>query len=235
MNIILSILKRFWRESLIIILFLIVLGSVRKCSENKSDVDLLTLKADSITYYQNKQKEWVGQAVTYEGTIDQLKKFGDQLGFDNKDLKKQVGNLNRLVSHSRVSASTGGTADQVILRDTIIVSGDPEDKDTVNVKAFEWHNPYMSIDGVISLDSNQLSLRYQYDIDFEITAYHKPMGLFKKSQLVTDIKFNDPSMRIQEFKGYVVTPPKKRFYQTGLFKFSLGVGAGAGLAYMILK
>src|SRR5688572_21916697 len=124
MTIALNILKRFWREALIVILVLVVVGSVRKCSENKSDAELLSHVGDSAfsvaNYYQNKNGDLIGQVKTHEGTIDQLKKYGDQLGFDNGKLKKQVGKLSRLVSHLQGQAGMSGEIDHIDLIDSTI-------------------------------------------------------------------------------------------------------------------
>lgn len=238
-----NIVKSFWREITIIVLALLFFGSVRQCSVNNSDKDVLLHVNDSAFtvahYYLNKNNELVGQIKTHELTIEQWKKYGNQLGFDNKDLKKQVGNSNRLVAHWRGKAEANGVI-HIALRDTTINTMDESmdfdsETPTVNTKAFEWSNKYLSFNGIINPDSNQLSIKYQYATDFSLTAYHKSQGLFKKPQLVADIWFEDPNMKVQEFKGFVITPPKKRFFQTGVFKISIGLAAGYGISQLISK
>lgn len=238
-----NILKSFWKEILIVILFLVCFSSVRQCSVNKSDGELLVNARDSAFnvahYYKNKNGELVGQVKTQELTISQYKKYAAQLGFDNKELKKQVGKESRLVAHWKGKAEAKGVI-LIGLNDTTINTLDPTmdlSGESINIesaKTFEWSNKYLDLRGIISIDSNQLALKYQYDTDFSITAYYKPQGLFKQPQLVTDIWFEDPNMKVREFKGFVIKEPKKRFIQTGLFKVSVGIGIGlvaASLAY----
>jgi len=234
-----SILKLFWREVLIAVLLLVCFSSVRQCSVNKSDNEVLLNVNDSAFnvahYYKNKAGELVGQVKTQELTITQYKKFADQLGFDNKELKKQVGKESRLVAHWKGRAEAKGVI-LIGLKDTTINTMDPTmdlSGESINIesaKTFEWSNKYLDLRGIIDIDSNQLALKYQYDTDFSITAYYKPQGLFKQPQLVTDIWFEDPNMKVQEFKGFVIKEPKKRFVQTGLLKVSVGIVIGLAAA-----
>lgn len=235
-----SIIKKFFREILIVILAIIVFGSVRQCSVNKSDNTVLLHENDSAfsvaKYYMNKHGQAVGQVKTYELTLEQYKKFGEQLGFENGDLKKQVGKEKRLVAHWKGQAEMKGTA-VISLRDTTIDNTMDASMDlsggSINIekaKVFEYSNKYLTLNGIIHIDSNQLAIRYQYSSDFSLTAYRKPQGLFKSPQLVADIWFEDPNMKVREFKGFVIQQPKKRFIETGLFKVSVGIGIGYVLA-----
>lgn len=237
-----AILLKFWREILIVILVLILMGSVRQCSVKSDDNRLLQNAFDSTfnvaKYYKKKNGELVGQVKTHELTIDQYRKFSAKLGFDNKELKKQVGKESRLVSHWKGKAEASGVM-VISLKDSAINTLDPTmdlSSEPINIetaKVFKWSNKYLDLDGIISLDSNQLALRYKYQTDFSITAYYKPQGLFKSKQLVTDIWFEDPNMKVREFKGFVIQQPKKRFIETGLFKVSLGIGIGYGLSKLL--
>jgi hypothetical protein len=238
-----NILLKFWREILILILVLVCAFSFRQCSVKNDDNRLLLNSVDSAFsvahYYKNKNGELVGQVKTQELTIGQYKKYAAQLGFDNKELKKQVGKESRLVAHWRGKAESEGTI-LIGLNDTTINTLDPTmdlSGESINIelpgleaKTFQWGNKYLTLDGIISLDSNQMAIKYQYDTDFSITAYYKPQGLFKRSQLVTDIWFEDPNMKVQEFKGFVIKEPRKKFFQTGLFKVTVGIGIGYGLS-----
>jgi len=236
---IVKILLKFWRELTILILVLVCLFSFRQCSVKNYDNQVLMNANDSLFnvahYYKNKNGELVGQVKTHELTIGQYKKFAAQLGFDNKELKKQVGKESRLVAHWKGKAEANGVI-LIGLKDTTINTMDPTMdlfSDPINIesaKTFEWSNKYLDLKGIISIDSNQLALTYKYDTDFSITAYYKPQGLFKPKQLVSDIWFEDPNMKVREFKGFVIKEPKKRFTQTGLFKVSLGIGIGYGLS-----
>lgn len=234
MNIVLTIAKKFWREILIVILVIICSASFRQCSVNKDSARLGWNATDSAFnvahYYNNKLGQVVGQVKTHELTIKELQKYGKKMGFENEKLKKQVGNSNRLIAHWKGKAESRGSS-IVALTDTTVNTLDGtmdlnEGFDTVEAKAFNWSNKYLTLDGIIHLDSNKLALSYIYRVDFELTAYYKRQGLFKKPQLVSDIYFSDPNMRVQEFKGFVVKEPRKKLYQTGLFKVSIAIGSG---------
>lgn len=229
------ILLKFWREILIVVLILLFASSVRQCSVNGDDARLMSHIADSsfsvANYYKTKNGELVGQVKTHQITIGQLKKYGEDIGFQINDLTKQVGNANRLVAHWRGKAHMSGSA-TVALKDSIVKSSDLMDlttdgTETVTIgKYFAWSNNHLELDGFISVDSNQISINYKYSTDFTLTAYRKPQGLFKPRQLVADIWFDDPNMKVREFKGFVIQEPRRRFYQTSLFQVSIAVGAG---------
>lgn len=234
------VLKRFWRELLIVALGSAFALSVTKCSRVSSDNKLLLTANDSLytvaQYHYNKNGDLVGRIRTYEGTITQFKAYVEQLGFDRQRLEKQVDNLNRLVSHWRGEVSA---KDNIIiaLRDTILHST----KDTINSnsvvvdtstgKVFNWSNTFLELDGTIDPHSNQLSLQYKYNSEFSLTAYHKPQGLFKPKVIVTDIWFEDPNMKVREFKGFVVTQEKKPgFFRTPIGHMTIGFIGGVALS-----
>lgn len=180
------------------------------------------------------------QVEAKEVTIKELKKFGGQLGFDKKQLEQQVGRLSNLVAHWKGKVRTSGEVAVIPLKDTLLVetmdeSLDLSSAEIITVKTFEWSNKYLSLEGIIELDSNQLALKYQYTTDFTLTAYHKRQGLFKQPKLMADISFADPNIRTTEFKGLVVTPPKKTFWQSGVGKMVIGFGVGVITYSMISK
>lgn len=225
----LIILKKYWREALIALL-LIVMGFISKsCSEEQANNDLLKNSLDSAynvaKAYTTKNGELAYQVKTHEITIDQLKDNNEVLGIDNKKLKKQIGSLNNLVGYWKGKASVKDTF-TVNNVDTVFIKDGKE----VKGKWFKWNNKYMSVDG-ITTDLNT-SLTYEYKIEFELTAYRKYPNFLRigKSELLTDITFKDPSIKVGEFKGIVIKEPKKQFWETGAFKFAIGLGAGYLLA-----
>lgn len=217
-------LSVYWKNILIIALVCVCSFSINTCHTNMLHKNILSHKYDSTylvaTYYKNKHGEAIGQVNNHELTIRQLRKFGDQLGFDNKQLREQVGNLNRLVGYWRGQASMRDSV-FITLRDTIVVDG-------INAftKQFSWNNNYLFLDGLLDLQNNQLSLQYQYDVKFELASYRKGKTFFKPGTLVSDIKFSDPNMRVRQFSGFVIVEPKKKWYETKIAAFGVGVLAG---------
>lgn len=220
---------KYWREIFIIILLVVVGLSFKTCNKRGGDIDVLQNANSKLfneaTYYKKKNGELVGQVYTQEVTINQLKKYGETLGFDVKELKKQTGNLNRLVSHWKGKA---GIRDTVFIqvKDTIIMNN-------VEAKNFTYSNTFLNLTGTLNLENNGLALDYTYQSEFEITAYYKKRGLFKSPQLVTDIYFADPNMQVREFKGFVVQEKPRGFFKTPAGQLVIGFGAGLATAAII--
>lgn len=224
-----KVIIKIWREVLIVALAVVLFSSIRTCQQNKDAVAILSHKADSsyleATYYRGKNGELIGQVNTHELTIKELKDLGSQLGFENKSLKDQVGRLNRLVAHWEGKASMRDTI-RTVLRDTVYLgdNGVP-----VYGRTFDWDNKWMAIDGFI--DNTHITIGYLYNVEFSLTAYRKPQRGFWKppGQLVADIKFSDPSFRVSEFKGFVITEPRKKWYETR----GAAMGFGAILGFYL--
>lgn len=230
-NVILKKILQQWQLILIVILLIVCFTSIRSCKINSDRADIEIHKNDSsfkiAKYYRDKNGQLIGQVNTHELTVKNLKEYGDQLGFENKSLKKQVGNLNNLVAHWQGKAGVADTI-RTVVHDTTYVDRDGE---TVTAQTFKWKNKFMDLEGIIVTDS--LTLRYLYNVDFALTAYRKPQGGFWKppGQLVADVKFNDPSFKVTEFKGFVITEPRKKWYETKGF----AIGAGFLLGYAATK
>jgi len=224
-----KVIKKYWREALIVGLLVACAISVRTCQQNNDTIGILSAKADSsyleATYYRGKNGELIGQVNTHELTIKDLKDLGDQLGFENKSLKDQVGRLNRLVAHWQGKAGMTDTV-YATLYDTVYVDSAGNE---VAGRSFKWNNDYLFINGLVMTDNVQLN--YLYQVDFSLTAYRKPQRGFWKppGQLVADIKFSDPKFRVTEFKGFVITEPRKKWYETK----GAAIGFGALLGFYL--
>lgn len=215
-------LIKYWREILLLISVAIILSSVTQCNRNASDKRLAFNSLDSAfnvaKYYQSKNGDLTGQIKTHEGTIEQLRNYGEQMGFEVERLQKQVRNLNRLVGHWQGMAQLKDTF-RITLHDTVYLRANTQ----IFGKKLDWSNEYMTMRGI--LEGNQFDMNYEYNVDFKITAYYKPTGFLKPKQLVTDIYFSDPNMSVQEFRGFVVEQPKIGFFQTKFGVITVGVGA----------
>jgi len=218
-------LKKFWREILIVILVIVVSIVSKSCQSKMQDIAVLKERNDS-TYtvaktYIDKSGKLVAQVKTHEATISELKKGYVDLGITNSELKKQVGSLNNLVGYWRVKA---------IARDTITVTA----HDTVYIDkhglkqiggAFTWQTKFIEVDGIYHVDKT-VSLAYQYNPSFSLTAYRKDKTFFKPGTLVVDVRFDDQNIKTKEITGVVVKEEPKKWYETGVAKFVAGVIAG---------
>jgi len=232
-----SFIVKYYKEALIVILILLLCGFGKKHFELIDLNEQLAHKGDSLytvaRYYKNKEGKLVQQVSVSELTIKDLKKIGNSLGFQNGELKKQVGNLNNLVGYWKGQAGFKGS-DTVKLHDTVRVFNG----ETVTAQSFKWTNKYLSIDGdFLDTGDNTFDLgptlvfNYSYDIGgFELTAYRKKQGLFGRKQLVADIKFGDQNMKVREFTGVVVSEPKKKLIERPLFWGFVGLVGGVFIA-----
>lgn len=219
-----SIIKKYWTYIVIVVL-VAILSIQHSCNVRlRSDNAVLIHKNDSsflvAKQYLDHNNKLVNRVNTHELTIRQLKDYGDQLGFDNKQLRKQVGSLNNLVGYWRGQASTKDSV-LITLTDTIIV-----EQQYTFTKTFNWTNNYLSLDGKLDLDRNKLDLDYKYDVKFELAAYYIGRNVFRDGQLVADIKFADQNMKVREFSGFAITQPKKKWYDRKLIIFGGGLITG---------
>ena len=221
-----------WKNTLLVVLIVVSVLSMRSCSKNSEDYKSLEtaydIANDSTHYYKNKSGDLVAQRTTQNLTIQELKEHGDELGFDNKALKKQVGNMNRLVSNLKGEISI---KDRIISKinksteiDTVIVAGDTTFIEK-EFATFEHKGKYLQYQGKIS--ENEVVIDYVYNVVFEQTSYWKPTGFLKPLQLVTDFKLEDPNARAVNLNSLTVKPPRKKFYQTTGFKVGVGFLGGA--------
>lgn len=221
-----GISRRYWREiAIALLVLLLVVGTgfyIESTTANHNHIAALANGYDSAynvaKYYENKNEELVGQIKTHELTIESLTKYGEKIGFDNKNLKGKVGNLNRLLAHYQGKATAQGTF-TAALKDTLETAldpsfdliGGPTNDDPVAALTFAWSNNYLTESGEI-FDRDSVRVHYQYNVDFSITGYKKPQGLFKPKAIVADIYFSDPAMKVKEFKGFVIKRKEKNFF-----------------------
>jgi hypothetical protein len=230
-----EIAKKYWKIIVALLLLLLILGAswfANWALKLKDQNAILHHKADSsflvAKYFKNKHGELVNEVNTYELTTNDLKKLGSELGFNNKQLKDQVGSLTNLVSYWKGQASTHG-GDTVRTHDTTYLWRGQ----VIAAKHFDWTDKYLTLDGDYFPSTDKFAFKYNYSPGgFELTSYRKKVGLFKPKQLVTDIKFGDPNMKVTNFQGLVIKEPRKKFWETKAFAFGLGVLGGS---YLVLR
>lgn len=207
--------------------------SVKTCKQNVSDKVLLENTLDSTysvaKYYKNKNGDFVGQVKAQAITIGQLEEYGTELGIDNDRLKKQIGSLSNLVTYWKGRVVASETIKTTLI-DTVYL--DAVTGMEVN-KSFKWSNKYLFLDGSMNTLTNDLSIDYKYNMDFEFTSYYKPRTfrekvLFKPKQLVGDLYMSDPNLRVTEFKGIVIQQQKFNYKPSLIFG-----GAGFILGFLV--
>lgn len=235
------VIKRFWREIVIVILVIAVAISVRTCKTHKDNEEAALSINDSIytklKEYKLKNGDLVTQVQTQELTTEQMKQNIGSLGLKNSNLEQQVGNLNRLVGYWQVKAQVKDTF-ITTLTDTLYLDAAGVER---KGKEFEWHNKYMQMTGFIQQDFKLIDIGYIYDVKFDLSAYRKKKPLtdylklnFKPGALVSDVVFDDQNIKTTVFRGLVVKE-KKTWNQTTGFKIGLGVVGGLVARKLIFK
>lgn len=237
-----ALLLKYWQYVLILILAVALVLSVRSCKNQKELVTLEKNSHDSTFHQAEQVKLKTGEQAfriqTLEATVHELQGQDIVSEVDKIRLREQIGNLNHLVAFWKGSVRATDTI-TAILHDTIYIDGRGAKVDS---KYLKWASKYLSIDGLIHGDS--VKIDYSYKVDFSLTAYRKGQNLFNRGQLVTDVVFSDPNMKVNRFEGMVIRePPPKRFSvgpTIGYFPFVPGpqinkIQFGFSVTYGVVK
>lgn len=221
-----TLLLKYWRELLILILAAMFIFSVQTCQRNKQDKEAIQEAHDStfnmLKVYRSKNNELITQVKTHAYTIQQIRDDNGILGIENDKLRKQIGNLNNLVGFWKGKARVVDTF-TVMNHDTVVVENGVKS----SAMYFEYDNHYLKTNGIVT--DKETILSYDYHFDFKLTPYWRSKGFLKKKELVTDVTFSDPNLKVKEFTGVVVRQPKKQVTQTNGF----WAGVGALLAFIL--
>jgi len=151
---------------------------VKLKDEKQSAENLSTALHDSITYYQNKNKEWVAEKLTIQTTIKNLEKSYGQLTDAQRELLiriKEVNKNNDIITAALIDAN--------FKIDSLLINGSEVAVDTTNKK----------------INFNNLALKdtsFIFDIDVNhVLPSHpdvKPSMLFKSIEIPNRqfVKFN---------------------------------------------
>lgn len=187
-------------------------------------------------------KQWKGkdnkqyvQYIVKEVTNSELSKMQSaELASLRAQLKEAKIKEKNLQSAVMFSTTTRDTI-VVPINDTIQTS-----KEFVASKYFNWADSFLSITGavVLSGDSsrvilNKLDIAYQLEERFSVIHAYKRSGLFQPKELTLTIVSDNPKTVVGKVQTYTIKPPKKKFYQTTVFKTLVGVGIGSVVGYKL--
>ena len=208
-----ALLKLYGQYILIVLLVIALILSIRSCRNQRDMVTLERNGKDSAYHYATKVELKGGQDAfrikTLEATVHELRGSDILSELEKIKLKQHVGSLNRVVAYWKGSVRATDTI-TATLRDTVYLD---RAGTKVPSKAFKWQSKYLSLDGLMGLET--VKIDYHYNVDFTLTAYRKSQGLFKRSQLVTDITFSDPAVQVGSFTGVVVKEPRPLRFSIG--------------------
>lgn len=158
----------------------------------QSEVNLNEALNDTITWYQNKHKEWVAEKQTIQTTIERLEELNGKLTDNQKELLARIKEAEK--NYSIIAAALIQTNAKI---DSLL------DKDAGGVVVIDTTNKSLNFNNLASRDS---TFRYDIDVNHVLPAFAdiKPSLLFKSIELPNK-QFIDFYWKNDKKKGYPVT------------------------------
>ena len=218
---VLKFLLKYWKNVLIGILIVVAFLSIKQCSNNSSSYQRIKTAQkvweDSVTYYKDKNGQLVSQKQSAVLTTRELEEVIEDLRIDKGELIDKVGKLNRLNLYYKGQLESSGSG-TITLTDTVIRV------DTVyfDTKSFTWNNNYLKLKGLYYPKGDTIDFDYTYSTELELISYRK-----KKDVYVVDVRIMDDEAIITGQNSIVIDAGEKKWYQTDIFKFGMGILVGA--------
>lgn len=167
---------------------------VKLKDEKQATENLNAALHDSVTYYQNKNKEWVAEKLTIQTTIKNLEKINGQLSNAQRDLLIRIKEVNR-----RNDIITAALIDANFKIDSLLIIVDKDGSeiivDTTNEK-INFNN----------LASNDTSFIFDIDVNHVLPSRFdvKPSMLFKSIE-IPNRQFVEFHWENNKKKGYPIS------------------------------
>jgi hypothetical protein len=171
---------------IILIAIICIQNSRIKKIKNKyqTEINLKNALSDSITTYQNKEKEWVAEKLTIQGSVKDLQKINDQLNFSQKELLARVKEVEK--NNSVITAA--------LIETNVIIDSLKKYKiyiDTTNKN-------------IVFSDSTK-NLKYKINVGYVIPAYKDKMPTLTFQQfLLPNKQFIEFHWKNDKKKGYPI-------------------------------
>ena len=222
------------------------------------EVNIVDVLNDSITYYQNKHKEWVAEKQSFQTSIEKLEEINGKLTDFQKELLVRIKEIEK--KNSIIAAALIQTNVKI---DSLM------DKDAGGTAVIDTTNKKINFNNLASKDST-----FRYDIDaFNVLPAHldtKPTLTFNSIQLpnkqfvdfywkddrkkgypVTfSVSNSNPYFKVVNLESYIIPNVDKKYLdpngwqKIGNFIFkngktilyvSVGAAAGAGAVYLLTR
>jgi hypothetical protein len=186
----------------------------------------LKIAQDSTHHYRNKYGQQIAQTKVMEIDNTNLKASLSSLGFKQKDLEEQVGNLKRVLVAYQGRVGLSGEI-QTLTKDSLVyVPG----KESIVYKDFKFKTKYLDFEGYFKPSTDTLFAKYNYTSPLIISVSKQSNGFFRKSSLYARATFEDPAARIDDQK-LILVESKKKFYEKWWFWGIIGLGTGYKLSH----
>lgn len=219
------LLLKYWQYVLIVLLIVALSLAIRGCKNKSEELQIEKSSKDS-TYQEavmikQKNGELVFRVKSIEATAKQLRETNAILWADKKQLSAQNIKLNSLLTFYKGKFTLDETF-SVKGVDTVLRLVASTDTVNTRAKTFHWSNKWLTLDEFYNPSTDSLTHHYRYAVEFKLLTYRQGQNFFRRGELVSDIKFSDPHIKVGEFHGVVVVEPKKPWYETGGAKFVIG-------------
>jgi len=206
----------------IILLLLVLLLGWRSCSIT-GDRDFYRDKVTKGESALKLERDKTGALhAKMDATLTSVYELKNSQDSTIQELRKEVGNVKKLVSSIRFSGSTGGTFTGDVTNNTTLINGD-----TVRVQEMEYKDEWFSFKGRVV--DNKYSVTPRFRNEYAVNTFWGKGGLFKEPTLQVEVISKNPYTDVTSMKPIVVPPRKKKWYETRGFMF----GAGAASIMLI--
>lgn len=206
----------------------LLLGIIRGCInvKNRAEKEQIRLLKENISYkkelLQQRDENNRMQTVvnSYKTTLANLEADSDA---EIVELRNEVRRLKNLHSITRANYQVEGTFTAAV------ENTDTTDSEKPYQRIFKFQDHYLSITGNLTADS--ITGHYTYQDQFTIKKEYKSRGFFKQPELLVSAYPENPAASFPDLMDITIQPNKKKWYQTRIAAFSIGLIAGAILVH----
>lgn len=212
---------------LFVVLLLILLS--RSCNridevefDRQAYEDLINLKNQQIEVWKDKEGKSRARAKVAIATAEAAKAVYPELLEENKNLKKDLSNLETALL---VATNTSGSF-TTVLTDTVYQTK----TDTVFAKTFTYSDKWSKFHGKVL--PNDITIDYEVRDSLTFTSYYKGQNFFRKGELVIEGVSHNPKTSITGLQNIKIVKPRKRNISIGP-TFNYGINGTGGFTWNI--
>lgn len=226
-----------WKNIIVISLIIFILFSVNRCVSDSKKINMYEKekKIDTLTI-----KKWRD-----EFNNEHTKVKSNEINFANllnaKDgellkLRQDLAKDKSIIGKTILKTTTSGEikvklSDKITLNETNDVNSS---KDTLKTKIFLFKDKFLGLSGEI-FTNDSLKLKYSIKNEYDLFTKYKNNGIFKRNSIEVEIVNKNPATITDKIQVFTIQQPPKKFYETKLFTYGLGMISGAIINNQINK
>ena len=202
---------------IIIILLLMHFLTLRQC--HTRDLDTALQLKDSISFKRLSDGSLTAENISKEIPLDQFKEQVLKGKDTINQLKERVGKLDRITHNLKLEVELKGKGSTPIHDTVLVYVQDSTHTDSIPTKAINYHDKWLTLDGVFRHDS--LNFQYCMKANLDIVTYWKRDALLKPKYALVNVRSDNPNLSVTGIQDYQIRAPV-RFYDHKGFWFGLG-------------